>query len=79
MRPPLIRQGEGPAAAFQRIVKERAEQQANIERICQDTANSNVVSRATAAGDERKLRGIPAIGRGVAGAIAGTNPHSVLR
>lgn len=25
-------------------------------------------------GDERQLRGIPAIGRGVAGAIAGTSP-----
>ena len=28
----------------------------------------------TLAGDERKLRGIPAIGRGVAGAIPGTSP-----
>lgn len=32
--------------------------------------------RATAAGDEAKLRGIPAIGRNVAGAIPGTSPHS---
>lgn len=32
---------------------------------------------ATAAGDERKLRGIPAIGRSVAGAIPGTSPHSL--
>jgi len=32
-------------------------------------------TRATAGGDERKLRGIPAIGRGVAGAIPGTAPH----
>ena len=30
---------------------------------------------ATAGGDERKLRGIPAIGRGVAGAVPGTAPH----
>lgn len=30
---------------------------------------------ATAGGDERKLRGIPAIGRGVAGAIPGSSPH----
>ncbi len=29
---------------------------------------------ATPAGDERRLRGIPAIGRGVQGAIAGTRP-----
>lgn len=31
----------------------------------------------TLAGDERKLRGIPAIGRGVAGAMPGTSPHSI--
>ena len=29
------------------------------------------------AGDELTLRGIPAIGRGVAGAIRGTNPANV--
>jgi hypothetical protein len=33
------------------------------------------VNRSTAPGDSRKLRGIPAIGRGVAGAINGTTPH----
>ena len=33
---------------------------------------------ATAAGDERKLRGIPAIGRSVAGAIPGSSPGSNL-
>lgn len=36
-----------------------------------------LVRGATAGGDERKLRGIPAIGRGVTGAIAGTVPHAV--
>lgn len=35
------------------------------------------VYRTTAAGDERKLRGIPAIGRNVAGAIPGTSPHAI--
>jgi hypothetical protein len=30
--------------------------------------------RTTAAGDQRKLRGIPAIGRGVTGAIPGSVP-----
>jgi hypothetical protein len=30
---------------------------------------------ATAAGDPRKLRGLPAIGYGVGGAIAGTQPE----
>lgn len=34
-------------------------------------------TRATAAGDSRKLRGIPAIGRGVAGVI-GDGPASAL-
>ena len=32
-------------------------------------------THATAPGDTRKLRGIPAIGYGVAGAIPGTAPH----
>lgn len=32
------------------------------------------IKGATAGGDERKLRGIPAIGRGVQGAIQGTRP-----
>jgi len=41
------------------------------------TTPLSTVSGATAGGDERKLRGIPAIGRGVTGAIAGTVPHSV--
>lgn len=33
------------------------------------------IGHATAGGDERRLRGIPAIGRGVAGAVPGTAPH----
>ena len=32
---------------------------------------------ATAGGDQRKLRGIPAIGRGVTGAIPNTIPHAI--
>jgi hypothetical protein len=32
----------------------------------------------TAAGDHAKLRGLPAIGRGVSGAIHGTNPEQAL-
>jgi hypothetical protein len=35
--------------------------------------------RATAGGDERRLRGIPAIARGVAGAVPGTSPHGSIR
>ena len=36
-----------------------------------------VNTHATAGGDERKLRGIPAIGRGVSGAVPGTAPHTL--
>lgn len=51
-----------------------------MQRIAMETATTPVtdeVHRVTAAGDERKLRGIPAIGRGVTGAIAGSVPHSI--
>jgi hypothetical protein len=33
---------------------------------------------ATAAGDPRRLRGIPAIGCGVGGAVAGTQPERAI-
>ncbi len=36
------------------------------------------VAGATAAGDGRKLRGIPAIGRGTSGAVAGSDPVAAL-
>jgi hypothetical protein len=52
-----------------------------LVQIARDTATSDTPIRsakgATAGGDERKLRGIPAIGRGVAGAMAGTSPHTI--
>jgi hypothetical protein len=35
------------------------------------------VVRATLAGDERRLRGIPCIARGVPGASPGTNPGNI--
>lgn len=44
-----------------------------------DVAATHTVARATLPGDTRRLRGIPAIGRGVAGASPGTNPLSVVR
>lgn len=34
--------------------------------------------RATAAGDSRRLRGMPTVGRGTSGAIPGTNPVGAL-
>jgi hypothetical protein len=39
-----------------------------------DPTAAERVYTTTLAGDERKLRGIPAIGRGVTGAIPGTSP-----
>ncbi len=40
-----------------------------------EPAPSSRTFRAALPGDERTLRGIPAIGRNVAGAIPGTSPH----
>ncbi len=37
-----------------------------------------IATGVTAGGDERRLRGIPAIGRGVSGAIPGTKPGGKL-
>lgn len=73
---------ERPAAGLLLAVKhaDLDEQNARLMvDIARDTATSDEPIRsargATAGGDERKLRGIPAIGRGVAGAIPGTSPH----
>lgn len=78
MKLPLIRQGEGPAAAFARIAEERERDRKKIARIVRDSAAVDVTDgkryRQKLPGDERALRGIPAIGRGVAGAIPGTRP-----
>lgn len=52
---------------------------ANIERAVGEAQHIHQNSGATAAGDERKLRGIPAIGRGVTGAIRNTRPGDTLR
>jgi hypothetical protein len=41
-----------------------------------DPSLGRPVAGATAAGDGRRLRGIPAIGRGVSGAIPGSQPGS---
>ncbi len=42
-----------------------------------EPAPASKTFRAALPGDERTLRGIPAIGRSVAGAIPGTSPHNV--
>lgn len=53
--------------------------QANIDRATRDATDDSQRYTTTAAGDPRKLRGIPAIGRNVHGAIAGTRPEDCLR
>jgi hypothetical protein len=85
MRHPLVRQGEGPEAAHQRLTREQNQAQRKLDRIYDDASdgdapdlNSRKAGRGTLPGDSRKLRGIPAIGRNVAGAIPGTSPHSLL-
>lgn len=48
-----------------------------IARETGDVVFERPVRGATPAGDEQRLRGIPALGRGVAGAIAGTRPERI--
>ena len=38
-------------------------------------ADDDVPMRATPVGDWRRMRGLPMIGRGVAGAVSGSNPE----
>lgn len=75
---PLIRQGEG-IAGIHRIHAQRTAERARLERninqaLTAPDLNSTLITRATAAGDQAKLRGIPTIGRGVQGHIPGTRP-----
>lgn len=85
----LIRQGEGPAAAYLRRQEETAQQRQELDRLIDIATSSNTQQQRTrrglkrdghrsAAGDEQRLRMIPAIARSVAGAIPGTNPLTEL-
>lgn len=62
---------------------EHIEDQRKIGRILlesQDSEAPQSVARATLPGDNRRLRGIPVVARGVAGCSPGTNPlAAVLR
>lgn len=64
--------------AFRRQLQ--AQDEAKLERILVEIGEESPLSAAgaTAAGDEQRLRGIPAIGRGAAGAIRGTRPGENL-
>lgn len=64
-------------AAMQRIDDERKLAKILLESGA-DLPDDRKHSHATAPGDTRKLRGIPAIGRGVAGVMPRTNPTSEL-
>jgi hypothetical protein len=86
MKTPLIRQGEGNQG-LDRIHDERAEEAHRINRMIttanltttqQEQRARNLIGARSAEGDEQRLRGIPAIGRGVAGAIPGTKPGATL-
>jgi hypothetical protein len=59
--------------------REAVFQEQKLVEIAQETDNE-VVQQAggTAVGDPRKLRGLPAIGYGVGGAMAGTQPERAL-
>ena len=59
--------------------EERAADITRITRIILETGpveTPTTVQRATLAGDSRRLRGIPAVARGVAGCSPGTDPFS---
>ena len=63
-----------------RFTDDRIAQEQKIARIIMEAGDAQVdtVTRATLPGDIRRLRGIPAVARGVAGACPGTNPLSAL-
>ena len=58
----------------------QAQDEAKVARIVKEVGDEPPSSSAgaTAAGDSRRLRGIPAVGRGCAGAIRGSNPVGAL-
>jgi len=79
MSMPLIRQGEGPLAAYLRIEQELVDRDRQIAEISLAT-DAPVPSTSThphrLPGDPWKLRGIPVVGvhGGVGGAIRGSKP-----
>jgi hypothetical protein len=72
----LVRQGEGPAAAYQRWHAEQAEHERKIEAICNEvveptsTKGPRRIGVRSAPADRKRLRGIPVQTEGVGGAHA---------
>jgi hypothetical protein len=63
-------------------ITERSEDERKIGRILLESASAEVpatVARATLPGDNRRLRGIPCVARGVSGVSPGTHPTDCLR
>ena len=61
-----------------RRLEERARDQAKIDKLLEQTAKHEAVIVAGGALPDDRRRGIPAIGRGVRGAIAGSVPGQRL-
>lgn len=60
----------------------RIEDERKVARIVLESGGSDqakTVARATLPGDNRRLRGIPCVARGVAGVSPGTDPRSAIR
>ena len=70
-----------PLPRFSKM-RERAESNRKIARIVLESGgtaeSAKPVAYATLAGDERRLRGLPAVARGVSGASPGTDPVGAL-
>lgn len=82
---PLVKSGTGPVEAALQRAAQRQQREEQLARIVISTDDTMIdplaiatTSRATLPGDTRRLRGIPAIGYGVSGAIPGTSPHNRL-
>lgn len=60
---------------------ERLEDERKIARVLMESEGAEIpstVARATLPGDNRRLRGIPCVARGVAGVSPGTDPTVVI-
>ena len=68
------------ARALRRFDRDQEQQEdaVRIARILEESPEVKPPTGATAGGDERKLRGIPVLSRGVSGAIPGSSPHRAL-
>ena len=89
MKHPLIRQGEGPSAAYAKAWNERQDREHQLARIAAEYNSDEDPALAQACnhiatyglGDAAQLRGIPAVGvkGGWGGAIRGTRPGDTSR